>query len=130
MKRKYQIRTREKTIEREYSYIPLRYIVAILITLFEIASIIAIIVALCMYVPYFYILCYVTAAACVIKIVGSDDNPDYKAPWVLFVITVPIIGFMLYFLFYSRKLQRKFVRRLDELERYRYEMNDEQAFEE
>ena len=30
---------------------------------------------------------------------------------------------MLYFLFYSRKLQEKFVRRLDELKKYRYERN-------
>lgn len=129
MKRKYLVQAGKRTIEREYSYIPVRYIIAVLISFFEIAAMIGIIVTLCLYVPYFYILCYVTAAACVIKIVASDDNPDYKAPWVLFVIIVPIIGFMLYFLFYSRKLQKKFVRRLDELKRYRYECSDEKAFE-
>ena len=31
---------------------------------------------------------------------------------------------MLYFLFYSRKLQKKFIRRLDELKQYSYEIND------
>ncbi len=40
MKLKYQYRTKKKTVEREYSYIPFRFIVAILITLFEIVAVI------------------------------------------------------------------------------------------
>ena len=120
MKKKYQYQAGNKTIEREYNYIPVRYIVAVLITVLEIAAIIGIMIAICLYVPYFYILCYITAFACIIKIIASDDNPDYKVPWVLFVLVIPIAGFMLYFMFYSRKLQKKFIRRLDELKRYNY----------
>ena len=124
MNRKYKIQAGEKTIEREYSYIPVRYIIAAIITLLEIAAIIGIMIALCIYVPKFYILCYITAFACILKIIASDDNPDYKVPWVLFVLVVPIAGFMLYFMFYSRKLQKKFVRRLDELKRYNYKKDN------
>ena len=123
MKRKYKVRTGKKTVEREYSYIPVRYIIAVLITLLEILAIIGIVVACCYYIPYFYIAAFITEVFCVIKIVASDDNPDYKVPWLLFVLILPIAGFMLYFLFYSRKLQEKFVRRLDELKKYRYERN-------
>ncbi|MBQ7374306.1 MAG: PLDc N-terminal domain-containing protein [Clostridia bacterium] len=120
MKKKYKYKAGEKTIEREFNYIPVRYVIAVLISVFEILAIIGIMIAICMYVPYFYILCYVTAFACIIKIIASDDNPDYKVPWVLFVLVVPIAGFMLYFMFYSRKLQKKFIRRLTELKRYDY----------
>lgn len=123
MKRKYKVRTGKKTVEREYSYIPVRYIIAVLITLLEILAIIGIVVACCYYIPYFYVAAFITEVFCVIKIVASDDNPDYKVPWLLFVLILPIAGFMLYFLFYSRKLQEKFVRRLDELKKYRYERN-------
>ena len=123
MKRKYKVRTGKETIEREYSYIPVRYIIAVLITLLEILAIIGIVVACCYYIPYFYVAAFITEVFCVIKIVASDDNPDYKVPWLLFVLILPIAGFMLYFLFYSRKLQEKFVRRLDELKKYRYERN-------
>ena len=123
MKRKYKVRTGKETIEREYSYIPVRYIIAVLITLLEILAIIGIVVACCYYIPYFYVAAFITEVFCVIKIVASDDNPDYKVPWLLFVLILPIAGFMLYFLFYSRKLQEKFVRRLDELKKYRYEKN-------
>ena len=126
MKKKYKVRTGKETIEREYNYIPVRYIIAVLITLFEILAIIGIVVACCYYIPYFYIAAFVTEIFCVIKIIASDDNPDYKVPWLLFVLILPIAGFMLYFLFYSRKLQKKFIRRLDELKRYRYERNQEE----
>lgn len=126
MKKKYKLRTGKETIEREYNYIPIRYIIAVLITLFEILAIIGIVVACCYYIPYFYIAAFITEIFCIIKIIASDDNPDYKVPWLLFVLILPIAGFMLYFLFYSRKLRKKFIRRLDELKKYRYERNQEE----
>ena len=124
MKKRYRYKTVGRTVEREYNYIPVRYIVAVLITLFEILAIIGIVVALCYYVPYFYLAAWITEIACVIKIIASDDNPDYKVPWLLFVMILPIAGFMLYFLFYSRKLQNKFIRRLEELKKAGYEKQD------
>ncbi len=124
MKKKYQYQAGNKTVEREYSYIPFRYILAVMITILEIASIIGLMIVICIFVPYFYILCYVTAFACIIKIIASDDNPEYKVPWVLFVLTIPIAGFMLYLMFYSRKLKNKFIRRLSELKRYNYKKDD------
>ncbi len=120
MKKKYKVRTGQETVEREYSYIPIRYIVAVLITLFEIFAIIGAVIACCYYIPYFYIAAFLTEVFCVVKIIASDDNPDYKVPWLLFVLILPVAGFMLYFLFFSRKLQKKFIRRLDELKKYNY----------
>ncbi len=125
MKKTYKISTGKETIEREYNYIPVRYIMAVLITLFEILAIIGTVIACCYFIPYFYIAAFLTEIFCVIKIIASDDNPDYKVPWLLFVLILPIAGFMLYFLFYSRKLQKKFLRRLDELKKYRYKTGGE-----
>lgn len=124
MKRKYQYEVNGKTIEREYSYIPVRYIIAMLITILEIVAVVGIVVALCYYVPYFYIAAYITAFACIIKIISSDDNPDYKVPWLLFVLVLPIAGFMIYFMFYSRTLKPKFIKRLRQLESVKYEKDD------
>jgi len=120
VKRKYKIKQGAKTIEREYNYIPVRYIISAMIALVEILSIIGVTIACCYYIPYFYIAAFITEIFCVIKIIASDDNPDYKVPWLLFILILPIAGFMLYFMFYSRKLQKKFVKRLDELKRYKY----------
>ena len=124
MKRKYSYRAGSKTVEREYNYIPVRYILAILISVIEVAAVIGIVVLLCYYLPYFYILAFLTQVFCVINIVSSDDNPDYKLPWLLCVMALPVVGFMLYFMFYSRKLKRKYIKRLDELKRYSVKKDD------
>ena len=117
-------------VEREIDYIPVRYIIAVLISLFEVLAVIGIVVAMCYYVPYFYLAAFVTEIACVIRIIASDDNPDYKIPWLLVVLIVPITGFMLYFMFYSRVLQKRFIRRLDELKKHTYKQNDKELLSE
>lgn len=128
MKGKYKIKTGGKTIERQFSYIPVRYILAVLITLFEVLAIIGIVVALCYFVPYFYLLAFATEIGCVIAIIASNDNPEYKIPWLLVVLVLPIVGFMLYFLFYSRKLKGKFIRRLENLYSAKYPQKTEGNF--
>ncbi|MBQ7980956.1 MAG: PLDc N-terminal domain-containing protein, partial [Oscillospiraceae bacterium] len=128
MKRKYSYFDGRKQTEREYSYIPVRYIIAVMITLFEVLAVIGILVVLCYYVPYFYLAAWATEIFCVIRIIASDDNPDYKVPWLLFVLIVPIAGFMLYFMFYSRKLQKRFVKRLNALKSQGYKKDDSELF--
>ena len=105
----------QKKVQREIDYIPIRYIIAVLITLLEVLAVIGIVVAMCIYVPYFYLAAWATEIFCVIRIIASDDNPDYKVPWLLFVLIIPIAGFMLYFMFYSRRLQNKYIKRLNKL---------------
>ena len=129
MKRSYEYSIGKRKIKKEYNYIPVRYILAILITIFEITAIIGIVVALCYYVPYFYILAYATQIACVIKIIASNDNPDYKVPWLLFVLILPIAGFMLYMMMYSRVLKKKFIKRLKDLDDRMYHKDDRDLFE-
>lgn len=124
MKRKYRYAVNGQEREREYEYIPVRYIIAILLVLFEIAAIIAIVIALCIWVPYFYLAVWATEIFCVIRIIASDDNPDYKIPWLLFVLILPIAGFMLYFIFYSRTLKKKYVSRLREMKDSAYQKDD------
>lgn len=128
MKLKYKIKTHKGIVEREYNYIPMRYIVAVLIAIIEIVAIIGIVIALCYYVPYFYALCVIATIACIITIIASDDNPDYKIPWIVFVILLPVAGLMLYILFYSRKLQPRFIKRVKEALTYRYQKDDTDAF--
>lgn len=124
MKKKIIYNVNGKRIEKEYNFIPVRYILAALITLLEVLAIIGMVIALCYYVPYFYIAAWVTEIVCVIRIISSDDNPEYKIPWLLFVLILPIAGFMLYFIFYSRKLSKKYVKRSRELKSWGYVLND------
>ncbi len=66
-----------------------------------------------MYVPYFWLLALITQIGCVISILGRKDNPDYKLPWLLLVMAIPIAGFMCYLMFYSRKLSDAQIKKLD-----------------
>lgn len=113
-----------------YSYIPFRYIAAVIIAIMEVIAVIGIVAALCYYVPYFYLAAWATEISCVIRIIASDDNPDYKVPWLLFVLIIPIAGFMLYFMFYSRMLQKRFIKRLDALKSHGYEHDDRKLLKE
>ena len=115
--------------EREINYIPVRYIIAIMITIFEVLAIIGVMIAFCIYVPYFYLAVGVTTFAVELKIIASNDNPDYKIPWMLFVLIIPVAGLMLYLIFGSRKLQKKFLRRLKHLKSFGYQKDDTALFE-
>ncbi len=129
VKKKIKFYVNNQKTEKEINYIPVRYILAIMLTVFEIATIIGIVIFLCFRVPFFYVAAALTQFACVIKIVASDDNPDYKIPWLLFVLILPVAGFMLYFMFYSRKLKKKYVKRLKEIKDRSYRKNDKELFE-
>lgn len=128
MKKTFTYDVNKKTVQREIDYIPVRYIIAVFITLLEVFAVIGIVVALCYYIPYFYLAAWATEIFCVIRIIASDDNPDYKVPWLLFVLIIPIAGFMLYFMFYSRKLQNKYIKRLNNLKSHTYQQDDSELF--
>lgn len=105
MKKTLKYLVNQKMVEREINYIPGRFIIAIFLALMATLAVMAIVVLLSMYVPYFYLLMWATEIACIIQIASSNDNPDYKVPWLLVVMIVPVAGMMLYIMFHSRTLQ-------------------------
>lgn len=115
MKKTIRVFEKESYKDKEINYIPLRYILSCMLAILEIAMIIAIVFLLTIYIDYFYILLYVTVICIVVKIIGSNENPDYKVPWIVMVIAIPIVGMMLYFLFSKRVLPKKIIRRLEHL---------------
>lgn len=125
MKRKIKVSLGgDKVEERVINYIPVRYIIAFLITIFEVLAIIGVMIALCIFVPYFYIAVGITTFAVELKIIATDDNPDYKIPWMIVVLTIPVAGLMLYFIFGSRKLKNKYIKRLNDLKKLSYKKDD------
>ena len=114
--------------KRKFKKIPMRYLIAMLITILEIVLIIGVVVLSCYYIPQFYIFALITQFLCVLKIISSDDNPDYKVPWLAVVMGLPVIGFMLYFIFSSRKLKSKYVKKLKNLYKNAYFKDDENEF--
>ena len=113
MKKTIQIYDRGKKVDKVINYIPVRYIFAIILTILETVLCVALTVGFTIYIPYFYIAAMLTHVVVIISIICSNDNPDYKVPWLLFVMLLPVIGFMLYFLFYTRKLNEKYIKRIN-----------------
>lgn len=112
MKLKYKVRTPAGEEERTFSYIPLRFIGAILLSLGLTLAVIGLVAALCFHAWYFYLAALAAQVAVAVRIIASSDNPDYKVPWLVIVLLVPVGGFMLYCLFYSRKPDRKYRKRM------------------
>lgn len=131
MKKTIKINKGTSIEEKEINYIPIRYILAIIITIIEVLLIIGIVIVLGYFFWWFRIPIIITEIAVILIIIASDDNPEYKIPWLLFVIILPIVGFMLYFLFYSRKLKKGFVKKLKKINSdTKYNYNDSLIFEE
>ncbi|MBQ7943372.1 MAG: cardiolipin synthase [Lachnospiraceae bacterium] len=129
MKKKIVIYQKGKATEQEVNYIPVRFIIAILLIVLETAAVLALTILCALYIPYFYLAMYATQIFCVLRIINSQENPDYKIPWLLFVLIVPVAGFMIYLMFYDRKLQTKYVKRLEKIGIQQINTKDEAVFE-
>lgn len=123
------VNAKGQKIDKEITYIPLRYTIALLISLIEIIAVIGIVYLMSIYIPYFYIVVYFSQTLVAISIIASNDNPDYKIPWLLFVLLLPIVGYMLYIMFYKRKLSKRLIKRIIEVSRA-YKVDDSSVFNE
>ncbi len=124
MKKTYVVYENGEEKEKQIRNIPLRFILATLIIVLEILSVVGVIGALSIYVPYFYISVLVTWVGCVLSIFARRDNPDYKLPWLLFILVVPIVGFMCYLMFYSRNLSRRQTKKIDWIKTIKVDVDD------
>ena len=120
---------RNENVKEREKYLPIRFIIAILLIIFETAAVIGIVILCALYIPYFYLAMWATEIFCVLKIINSQENPDYKIPWLLFVLIVPVAGFMIYFMFYDRKLTRKQIKRIRKIYGQQVHTKDEGTLE-
>ena len=130
MKKKIIIHDRYGVKEKEIDYIPVRFIIAILLIILETAAVIGITLLCGAYIPYFYLAMWATEIFCVLQIINSEENPDYKIPWLLVTLLIPVAGFMLYFMFYNRKLTKKQIRRMNKISEQQIHTDDTIAFAE
>lgn len=58
------------------------------------------------YLPARIVLLILGILVC-LKIINQKNNPDYKIPWLILILTLPVIGIPLYFMFADMPLSRK-----------------------
>lgn len=129
MKKKLRYNVGAEIVEKDVNYIPVRFILAVFLAVLETLAVIAMVVLCCLYIPYFYLAMWVTEICCVVHIAASNENPDYKIPWLLVVLVIPVVGLMLYIMFHSRTLKKKYIRRMENLKNHSYTKDDADAFE-
>ncbi|HKL99961.1 MAG TPA: cardiolipin synthase [Mobilitalea sp.] len=59
------------------------------------------------YLPVFYMISYIISIAAVLWIVNNRMNPGFKIAWLIFILTLPIVGILIYFLYGGKKSGRK-----------------------
>lgn len=129
MKKNIKVYQNGKYVDKEINYIPTRYIIAMLVTIFEVAAIIGVMVVLALFVPYFYLAILATEIGVIIAIMVSNNNPDYKLVWLFVVVMIPLAGLMIYLIFYKRRLPKKAIKRLGNVKNS-YTYKDEKNFNE
>lgn len=72
MKKKIIIHDRYGVKEKEIDYIPVRFIIAILLILFETAAVITVTILCAAFIPYFYLAMWATEIFCVLQIINSE----------------------------------------------------------
>lgn len=129
MKKKIVIYQHGKRKEREVNYIPVRFIIAMLLIALETLAVLGIMIWCAIHIPFFYLAMYATQVYCILRIINSPENPDYKVPWLIVVMAVPVAGFMIYLMFYNRKLPRKLIKRITKISNQQVRTKDEKVLE-
>lgn len=125
MVEKISYKINNKKVKLKYNYIPFRYFFTSIVTVLEGLLALFLMGYLCYKIPYVLILIFGLHVGCVIKLISSDDNPDYKLPWLFFVLILPVVGAFLYIILYSRHLKKKFIRKLEYFHNNSFDFDDE-----
>ncbi len=129
MKKKIVIYDLRGKSEKVILHIPFRFILAMLLIVAETLAVLATVIWCALHIPYFYIAMALTHFFCVLRIINSKENPEYKIPWLMVVLLVPVAGFMIYVMFYDRKLSRKYLKRLTKIYQEEVQSKDEDTLE-
>lgn len=127
-KEKNSQKNKRRLPEVTLKFLPFRYVFAFIVTVLKFLIVTGAVVWLSISVKYFYFLVLFAQFVCTVKIISSDTNPDYKVPWLLFVLILPVVGFLLYLIFSSTKLKRKYVRKFKVLKNVDYHKDDGSEF--
>lgn len=62
----------------------------------------------------FYAICLSIEIITAIAVINDDMNPEYKIPWLVIVLALPLFGFVVYFALHTRRMSRSESERLEE----------------
>lgn len=90
------------------------FVVALLIFL-QVAIIISLFYLLNRFFTPFIIVEYAIAVLLVLYVINKDDVPEFKVPWIILIMAVPIVGIVCYILFANPRLTKRQTRQLQNI---------------
>lgn len=84
-----------------------RYTVSAITIILSVLLIFSLIYIASAYSVLIYALIVILNLLVVLSIINREVNPEYKLPWLVISLLIPLFGPLLYVIFYSRKLSRK-----------------------
>lgn len=94
-------------MKKIWRFIFSRYFVSAIMILLSVLVICTLVFFAYNYSVYVYIFMLFFNLFVALSLINKETNPEYKLPWMIIIITVPIFGAIIYVMFYSRKLTRK-----------------------
>ncbi len=67
------------------------------------------------YFPAFQTLCVIAAVLIFFKVVNKKETPEYKIPWLVLILVLPLFGITLYLLFANQKIRPRDAKKLNQL---------------
>ena len=93
--------------QRIWNLIFSRYFVCALVIMLEVLMM-AFVIAAASIVSYLFLaLTVIVDFITVIAIINRDANPEYKVTWTIVVVALPLLGTLLYVIFYRRRVTKK-----------------------
>ncbi len=105
-----------------------RYAVSLLLIAVDVVAL----AAMALYVSSYYktvaaVVLFLFDLAILLHLINRDTTPEYKLPWAMIILLMPVLGALLYCLFFSRKLSRRERRHFREL--YDLRPTEEQRYD-
>ena len=94
----------KKFFKRLYRIFLSRYAISALLLLLEVVLILHIIFSNFASLGYLLIATLVLGLISLLNLVNKNTDPEYKIPWVITIIVLPIAGPVLYWCFYNRRM--------------------------
>ncbi len=69
------------------------------------------------YFLYYEVFCTVLSFICVLVILNRRTNPGYKIAWILPILTLPVLGWLMYFMFGGNKTSRRTRKKMMQIRR-------------
>lgn len=92
-----------------------KFFIVALLLLLQVALITVFLFTLSTYYTPFMIFCYVLSLFVILYVINKDDPPEFKLPWLMIMLILPLFGLMTYVLFANPRMNRKQMKRLSSI---------------